>query len=414
VDPIREIFGVAATELFAKKELTVEHGALERFPAFMREGPMHSIDALVRHYQGPLEVSQGKPENGIQIPVRDAHASALLRLGLTVFFLDMKRALPESEHWLGALEASLGLPECATLSAFANAPGSGLSVHHDRFDQLFFQIRGEKSFHYAPNGFVEHPDVQFSPFAAAMPEWGQSYRRGFPLTTEELLSKNFQNVTLKPGTAFFMPSGTWHTTAEQAQASLSLVVAVRAPSRLEVLVNFLRYYAGQSPAWRARPYGGWGSDDARRTSESETFSTLVAELGRRLPSVAPSAAFGAFSAHAFSVGLQAEYPRSFRFERYVRLPNSSAEIEDDAVPGKLRCTILSGPTNRPQSKTVLGFNAEARVIIEWVLAGRKAFHVDEAAECFPDFTRDDLVDLFGWLSHAALLRPIPVPEWDRP
>jgi hypothetical protein len=405
---------MAATELFAKKELTLVHGTLECFPAFMREGPMQSIDALARHYQGPLEVSQGKPENGIQIPVRDAHASALLRLGLTVFFLDMKRALPASERWLGALEASLGLPECATLSAFANAPGSGLSVHHDRFDQLFFQIRGEKSFRYAPNDFVEQPDVQFSPFAAALPEWGQTYRHGYPLSTEELLAKDFRNVTLKPGTAFFMPAGTWHTTSEQTQAALSLVVAVRAPSRVEVLMNFLRYYAGQSPAWRARPYGGWGSDEARRASESETFSELLRELGERLPSLEPSAAFGAFSAHAFSVGMQAEYPRSFRFERYVRLPNSSAEIEDDATPGKLRCTILSGPTNRPQAKTVLGFNVQARPVIEWVLAGRKAFHVDEAAERFSDFTRDDLLDLFGWLSHAALLRPIPAPEWDRP
>ena len=27
---------------------------------------------------------------------------------------------------------------------------------------------------------------------------------------------------------------------------------------------------------------------------------------------------------------------------------------------------------------------------------------------------DDVLELFGWLSHAALIRPVPVPEWDAP
>jgi hypothetical protein len=413
-DPLLAIFGVSSLELFRKRELFLHEGDPARFPAFMRKGPMESIDALLRHYNGPLEVSQGSAEGGVQIPVQDAHASALLRLGITVFFVDMRRALPESRAWLEALETSLGLPACATLSAFSNAPGSGLAVHHDRFDQLFFQIHGEKRFRYAPNGYVENPDVQFSPYSASAPEWGQSYRHGFPLTSEEVLGRDFRSVTLRPGSAFFMPAGTWHTTAEQSEPALSLVVAVRAPSRIELLVNLVRYYAGQSPAWRARPYAGWTSDAAAARTEHETFAALAAELGKRLGSLPSDAAFDAWRAHGFSVGTETEYPRRIRFERYVRLPNSSARFEDDPTPEKFRCVISSGPTNRPQTKTLIGFNVEARPVIEWVLGERKAFSVDEAHEKFPDFERDEIFELFGWLAHAALIRPLPVPDWEEP
>jgi hypothetical protein len=412
VDPLHAIFGVGAPELFRKKALFVAHGALERFPSFMRTGPMESIDALTRHYAGPLEVSQGTAAGGVQIPVNDAHAAALLRLGLTVFFADMRRALPESQAFLRALEAALGLPECATISAFSNAPGSGLAVHHDRFDQLFFQIRGDKEFRFAPNGFVENPDVQFSPFSAAQPEWGQTYRRGFPATSDAIFARTFESVTLRPGSAFFMPAGTWHTTAEQREHALSLVIAVRAPSRLEVLLNFVRYYAGQSPEWRARPYAAWGDDSDASRAEHQTLARLAAELGRRLAAFPARDAFDAYTAHGFSVGTQSEHPRRARFERYVRLPNSSVRFDDDPTPGKFRCTVLSGPTNRPQARTVIGFNDTVRPIVEWVLAENRAFALDEVAQRFPALSRDDLFELFGWLSHAALVRPIPVPEWD--
>jgi hypothetical protein len=414
VDPLRELFGVSALELFRKKELFATHGPLERFPAFMREGPMESFDALSRHYSGPLEVSQGSAEDGVQIPLHGAHSSVLLRLGLTVFFVELRHALRDADAWLRTLEGSLGLPECASLSAFANAPGSGLAVHHDRFDQLFFHLRGEKRFRYAANGFVENADVQWSPFAASPPEWGQSYRHGYPLTSAELLRGDFQTLELRPGSAFFLPAGTWHTTAEQNAEALSLVVAVRAPSRLEVLLNFVRYYAGQSPEWRLRPYGAWSNDEQTAQSEHIELARLASELGKRLEGVPARDAFDALTAHGFSVGTQSTYPQNARFERYVRLPNSSVRLEDDAVPGKFRCIVSSGPTHRPQAQTVIGFRLAARPLIEWILEQRREFTVSEAARRFPPFGQGDVLELFGWLAHAALIRPVPVPDWDAP
>jgi hypothetical protein len=87
-------------------------------------------------------------------------------------------------------------------------------------------------------------------------------------------------------------------------------------------------------------------------------------------------------------------------------------LEQDATLGKLRCSVLSGPTHRPQAQTVLAFNAEARPVLDWLLTTRAAFTVVEVCERFQGFTREDVLGLLGWLAHAALIRPVPAPEWE--
>jgi hypothetical protein len=408
-DPIEAVFGISARELFDERELFVQHGPLERFPPFMFNGPLASTDSLCREYGGAVEVSQGSELEGSQFPVSGAHPLALLRAGLTVYFSDLRRLLPASQPFLRGLESSLGLCECASVMAFVNAPGSGLPLHHDRYDQLFFQIRGEKTFRYAPNGFVEQPDLQFSPANAAQADFGLRYASGFPRTTSEVLEQPFQTLRLLPGSAFFMPAGTWHTTAGQAEETLSLVVAVRAPSRLDLLLNLLRYHAGQAPEWRERTYGAWSSDEQVAAREHASWAPLLEDLAKRLPTLPITALHQAWSAHAFVNGSQADYPAE-RFERFIRLPNSSLEFGDDPS-GKLRCTVLSGPNHRPQTRTVLGINPEAREVVEWILQSRAAFTVSQVCETFPAFARDDTEDLLAWLGRAALVRPIPTPPW---
>jgi len=411
-DPLPPIFGLAAPQLFASPELFIQHGALERFPAFMREGAMSNIDSLCRAYTGNLDIAKGSVADGIQTSVSGVHPTALLKLGLTVFFPELRRTLPKSSEWLRALEASLGLPECASIMAFANAAGSGLSLHHDRYDQLFFQIRGQKRFQYAPNGYVQNPDVQFAPYGPAHPDFARSYRNGFPLTSEEVLQKPFQSVDLLPGSAFFMPAGTWHTTAEQPTDSLSLVVAVRAPSHLDLLHTLLSHYAGQSPAWRARPYGGWGTEPVAALSAEAELARLMSDLGERMKQLPAADAFKAWTGHSFATGVYSEYWGKPRFERFIRLPNSSVEFADVEALGKLRCTVLSGPRNRPRAQTTLAIEREARPVLDWILASQAAFTVGALCEALPDYERDDVEALLDWLSRAALIRPLLAPEWD--
>jgi hypothetical protein len=378
----------------------------------MREGLLESIESLCRGYTGQLEVAGGSTGAGLQVPVADVNAWALLKLGLTVYFKDLRRVLPAAPGFLQELERALGVPTCAGLSAFVNAPGSGLSLHHDRFDQLLFQIRGQKRFRYLPNRYVTHPAVQFTPFASAPSTWAQSYRRGFPGSTQELLEQPLESVELEPGSVVFMPSGLWHTTAEQPEHALSLVISVRAPSRLDVALNLLRYYASQSPAWRATAYDGWSTEPGSVKAEQTAFAELFSELGERMTRLPTEDAFAALSIDSFTKGTQADYPQGARFARFIRLPNSSLTFEEGATPGQLRCVVKSGPFNRPQVDTVLAFESHARCIVEWVLQSDRAFEASELCDRFEEFQTEEIFGLLDGLARAALIRPLPAIEWD--
>ncbi len=219
-------------------------------------------------------------------------------------------------------------------------------------------------------------------------------------------------VDLEPGSAFFMPNGTWHTTAEQAGDSLSLVVAVRAPSHRDVLLNLLHYYVSQSPAWRAHPYGGWSREPALAGGAQAELARLMTDLGERMQRLPAADAFKAWSAHGFTVGIQSEYPLESRFEQFIRLPNSSVRFDDDATLGKLRITVHSGPTNRPQAQTVLAIEHEARPLVDWILSSHAAFTARALSEALPDYEPEEVEQLLGWLARAALIRPLPALEWD--
>ena len=84
-------------ELFAAKELVVQHGALDRFPAFVRDSG--SMERRRQHLPGIRRASASVERNrngGVQIAVVGAHASALLRLGMTVYFTSSIEPYPTS------------------------------------------------------------------------------------------------------------------------------------------------------------------------------------------------------------------------------------------------------------------------------------------------------------------------------
>jgi hypothetical protein len=82
------------------------------------------------------------------------------------------------------------------------------------------------------------------------------------------------------------------------------------------------------------------------------------------------------------------------------------------MSGRTKCIVRSGPTDRAQAETVLAISAEVRPVIDWILGTHAAFSVDDLRRQFDDCSRGDLEILLAWLSHAALIRPLPAPEWN--
>lgn len=410
-DPLQPIFGNTGQQLVARNELVFSRGPRDRFPEFMYKGLLESIESLCKDYSGNLEVAGGTAGGGIQTSVSGVHPTALLKLGLTVFFPELGKNLPESQKWLRGLEKSLGLPECAVVMAFANAASSGLSLHHDRYDHFFFQIHGHKRFRYAPNRYVTNPDVQYSPIAPAQFQFGQTYQSGFPSSAEDILSQPTETLELGPGDAFFMPAGTWHTTSDQPSESLSVVIAVRAPSYLDILERYIRYYAGQSADWRARAYGGWADHSGPTSAVHENFASLMADLGARFQKLPVADAFSTWVVHAPLVDIRARYGTGDRFDRYIRSPGATLNFEQAREGGDIHCVIKSGPTNRLQARFVIAVGEEARAIVKRIAEKSSAFHVSSLCEEFAEFDREDIEDLLSSLARAGFLRPIPVPEW---
>jgi hypothetical protein len=141
-------------------------------------------------------------------------------------------------------------------------------------------------------------------------------------------------------------------------------IASRSPSPRSQF-RLLRYYAGQSPEWRARSYAGWAGAGDATAREHRTLGDLMVDLGERLRSLPAAGAYGAWLSDAFTAGTQREYPQELRYQRYIRLPNSSARFEPDEGQERLRCVVRSGPIDRPQTETAVALNSEARPIVDW-------------------------------------------------
>jgi|SRR5450432_2774333 len=106
-------------------------------------------------------------------------------------------------------------------------------------------------------------------------------------------------------------------------------------------------------------------------------------------------------------------PLDARFDRYVRLPNSSIRYEDGATSGLATCIVRSGPTDRLQAETVLAISDEVRPVVEWVLQTRAAFSVDDACRAFDDCAARRSGDPVRLAVTRGPHSTASGPEWDR-
>lgn len=407
MDPMGVLFGEDALSLYRSPRFRVAHGAYERLPAWMREGPLSSIEALCSAYRGRLEIAHGgmraaQPEengfigSGGQTPVSGASAFALLRLGLTVYFPELGDTVAASKAYLTSLEAALGLPRCSVVGAFANAPGSGLVLHHDSHDQLLIQLRGDKVIEVAPDRDAEHPGLPHSPSGPTATGYESVYRNG--VRSEAEIEAQLQRIELCPGSCLFMPAGTWHRTADQAEPCLSLVVVVRAPSRLDLAMTALTLHAQTSAAWRAPAYGMMSAEGL--SDLPEAFDDLAA----RLPQLDGEALRDAWLVRGVVSGRADDYPPGVTFRRYLRLPGTRYSV-DSSGAGRVRVRIeAAGMTGRP---TTLEFGDEALAILEHVALRRQAFAAADVALAFTDFEAEEVGSFLMQLCRAGLLRPVP-------
>jgi len=419
MDPLAELFSVPSLELFSAGTFKVSHGPLERFPAWMRSGALSDLAALCSAHRGPLQAAQGRAQGvssappddfvgaGGQMAVSGTSAQALLRLGLTVVFANLAETVPAGKPFLRSLETSLGLPSCISLSAFANAPASGLPLHHDAHDQLLFQLKGTKVFSRALKPPVGYPRIAVSPDGPTDLHFPTVYRAGFPHDKDAILEDGIEAVELRPGSCLFMPAGTWHRTEQQEEVCLSLGMGVRAPSRLDLLTNALQFLAGQSSDWRQPAYGFFGPNAPSQHAAAPELEDQLRALALRLPTLDLEVLTRCFLTAQIKDGDPASYAQELKATHFLRLPNTKvhrAPTSDGRVRVEFKCALAITPG-------VLEFEGVALALFEHILQTKEAFSAAELAQAHVDFEAEEVELFCRQLAQVGLLRPLPCPRW---
>jgi hypothetical protein len=415
LDPLQAMYERPARELFAARQFAVVHGSLERLPAWMTSGPLENVRALSAAYKGALEIAQGptSPQvsaqdfigRGGQTRVQGVRADALLRLGLTVFFADIASAVPQSADFLQSVEGALGVPRCSVAGVFANAPGSGLPWHHDSHDQLLIQLSGKKTFVHVAERLVEHPGIPFSPTSIVHPDFSAVYAEGFLDSAEAIEARGAITTTLEPGSCLFLPAGTFHRTADQPEAALSLAIAVRPPSRLDLLIGVLRHGALALPRFRAPAYGLFSqpNDEAGQPPARALSPEDVAFLARNLAELSQRDLVNAWLARDRVKGDVATGSGRPRFPYYLRVP--STELDWEPASGELITCVVRAVDAALPSRLQLA--TVARPIVDDLLERTRAFSVEEISQKFAEFEDAEVVDLLAQLQQVGLLCAVP-------
>ncbi|MFO0671303.1 MAG: cupin domain-containing protein [Polyangiaceae bacterium] len=245
-------------DYFPERHVTV-HGSFDRLPAFFRHEILADPRELSRAYRGPIDVT-GRGNACHQVHGPDARAF-FEELGLSVRFSKIQDILPGAKEWLREVESELGMPRgTTTLSAFVNAPGSGLCVHCDRQEQIAIHVRGPKAFRVRPHE-ARYAKMQHAAGRVSRPEW---LAQSDDLLMLSHFGDDAERIDLRPGSVLYTPRGLYHETMAGDEIALTVVLAFPNPTPAELLSSYLERTLLQSEEWRRPLDRAWSRDPAER------------------------------------------------------------------------------------------------------------------------------------------------------
>ena len=383
-------------DYFPERHLTV-HGSFDRLPAFFRHEVLADPRELSRAYRGPIYVT-GRGLGRYEVHGPEARA-CFEELGLSVGFTKMEDLLPGAKEWLRELEVDLEMPRGkTTMAAFVNAPGSGLSVHCDRQEQIAIHVRGPKSFRVKPHE-SRYPKMQHVPGHTAPPEW---LAQSDDLLTLSHFGDDAEHIDLRPGSVLYTPRGLYHETMAGDAIAMTVVLAFPNPTPAELLSSYLERTLLQSEEWRRPLDRGWSRDPAQNGDARRRMAALIEGLAPKLATLSPEHLF--HNAEAPVADAKDVTPAT----RLKRDPSTSVAIRT-GESGKVKLEVSVGLGSGPS--TALPLPEALRPALEWLATRKTAFTFAHLCEAFPAWSSSALASVAAFMVRTKALVELPFEPW---
>ncbi len=373
----------------------VAHGSPQRLPHALRVPELQSVEALAAKYRGRMSFGNALVSSRT-VGIDNANPALLLRMGLSLYLLDIVATIPALGELLRQLERELGAPTgSARIGAFAASPGNGVTCHFDSEEVFSIQLQGEKRFHIAKAPEIEQPwGMQFNPGDPCFDDLYPQVPAGFPDPSR----CEFETVDMKPGTVLFMPRGTWHYT-ESGEGSLSVSIIVRTPAAFECALEALRQRLLQDERWRRPLYGAWGvapsTDPARAQWQSLQNDWARVTAGMDLDEVL-----------ATRLNDAERLSRADANSRFQRRPETRMGLQPKAGGGFAVKVVVHDADGGEQSPLQLDVPAAMAAPFHWLAENTTAFSLAELAARFPELPLAQHLSIVNALTRGLYLKQL--------
>jgi hypothetical protein len=371
------------------------HGNPERLPSALRVPELQSVEALAAKYRGRLTFGNATSSSRT-IGIENTSPASLLRMGLSLYMVDIVAMVPALGELLRQLERELGAPTgTARIGAFAAPPSNGVTCHFDAEEVFSIQLHGEKRFHIAKAPDIEQPwGIQFNPGDPCFDDLYAQVPAGFP----DPARAAFETVHMKPGTVLFMPRGTWHYT-ESGEDSLSVSIVVRTPAAFECALEALRLRMLQDARWRRPLYGAWGSGPHHEAAR-EQWQTLMQDWTRMTPDLRLEDALLTKLSETELLN------RADATSRFQRRSEARMTFEPKSNGENTVRIIVRDQDGGEQTPLQLQVPGPMAATFQWLGENQAAFQADELASRFPELPLGQHLTIINALTRGRYLKQL--------
>ncbi|MGO9444583.1 MAG: JmjC domain-containing protein [Thiobacillaceae bacterium] len=373
----------------------VAHGSPHRLPAALRVPQLQSIGALAATYRGRLTFGNAATSTRT-LGMEKANPALLLRMGLSLYMVDIVAMVPALEELLRQLEKELGAPaRTARIGAFAAPPNNGVTCHFDAEEVFSIQLQGEKRFHIAKAPDIEQPwGMQFNPGDPCFDDLYPQVPAGFP----DPAKGKFETLHMKPGTVLFMPRGTWHYT-ESGEDSLSVSIVVRTPAAFECALEVLRLQMLGDVRWRRPLYGAWGSGPDQERAR-EQWQALMQDW----PGITAGLTFE--DAQLTRLSETELLNRMDATSRFQRRSEARMIFEPRAKGESAVRIVVRDEDGLEQTPLQLEVPAPLVATFRWLAEHDGAFEMAKLAGRFPELTLERVLTIVNALTRGRYLKQL--------